>query len=56
MGAEVDWVDEVRFGKEGGEEAGGEGGRIVDVWEVLMGMELVVLLVIELEVVLWRIG
>ena len=32
-----------------------EGGRIVDVWEVLMGMELVVSLVVELDVVLWRI-
>ena len=37
------------------EEEGREGGRIVDVWEVLMGMELVVSLVVELEVVLWRI-
>ena len=32
-----------------------EGGRIVDVWEVLVGMELVVSLVVELDVVLGRI-
>ena len=48
----MDWVVEVVVANE---DAGGEGGRIVDEWEVLMGMELVVLLVVELEVVLWRV-
>ena len=48
----MDWVVEVVVANE---DEGGEGGRIVDEWEVLMGMELVVLLVVELEVVLWRV-
>ena len=59
----MDWVDEVRIREvelEGAwsavfEEEGGEGGGIVDVWEVLMGMELV-LLVVELEELLWGIS
>ena len=51
----MDWVVEVVVANEDEGGEGGEGGRIVDEWEVLMGMELVVLLVVELEVVLWRV-